>query len=420
MNTRDQANSNPKPLNFESSSTEFSTSKERVDLLQDFQPQELQVDIRSQSKEPRQVLKKYIRKKETDHVTEIGMATNARILPRNARLSLPILRVESLENMSHTKLIYPKFANKNEINIEHNGDGDVTIHEINCEISKKETLHEVSFDDDNKKDFHEKENREIGDTVKLISQDVSRIEGTPSDNPIMVEEQSTDSRHHLKRDSHEEHLRENKKPIDEQIQSVSKRASEEYSSFKDSTLNWKFSEACSSLRNKNCTAVPSGFIAHIEENAQNKQILIDTRKRHFHQRRNQNETMNQHVRFNSSYSFLRKCLANKLDKHANSYLPTSINENIKEDSLYQRVRRYCGKNMINDLSRFQYCCQGDYDEPYRRWDIQKGMLGCSRNEHRPCICRVRGNSSISCRCKRKVIPSSQRVTFCLPSKKETT
>ncbi|KAL2750112.1 hypothetical protein V1477_001608 [Vespula maculifrons] len=309
VNTQDRINSNSKLSSLESNFNEFRTSKERVDLLQDFRPQDLQINIRSQCMEPRETIKKYVDRKENGHVTETKVLTNTKILSRNRRFSLPILRVESAEATSVAK-------------ISHQKDSDVTINGINRTISKKERSKEDFSLDDNNREVKRKENGETGDTTKLISQDISRIEETSrSSNPIIAEEQLTDSRDNLKRGSDVKHLMEDKRTIDESIEHTSKRTNEEHS-FEGSTVDWKFSEACLSSEKKDCDIITTRFIVQIGHNAKNKEIPAYG-KRHFH--------------------LNKKCLAKR--EHASSYLATSINENVKDNSFYQFIRHRCGKNM---------------------------------------------------------------------------
>lgn len=138
VNMQDRVNSNSKPSSLKSNFNEFRTSKERVDLLQDFRPQDLQINIRSQYMEPRETIEKYVDQKENGHVTETRIVTNTKMFSRNRRFSLPILRVESAEATSLAK-------------ISHQKDNDITINGIKQTTSKKETLKvDFSLDDNNR------------------------------------------------------------------------------------------------------------------------------------------------------------------------------------------------------------------------------------------------------------------------------
>ncbi|XP_035740567.1 uncharacterized protein LOC118449741 [Vespa mandarinia] len=267
VDTLDRINSNSKSLSLESNYNEFSASKERVDLLQDFRPQDLQINIRSRYIESRETNEEYVNQKENGHVTETRIVTNIKMLSRNGRLSLPILRDESAEATSLAKIS------------DDQKDSDVTINGINRRISKKKISKEgFLLDDNNREEVQEKENEETRDTTKLISQDISRIEETlRSSNPIITEEQSTDTRDNLKRGSDVKHFMEDKSTIDASIEHISKRAD----SFEGSTVDWKFSEACLSSEKKDYDIISTRFIVQIGHNAKNKKIPAYG-KRHFH------------------------------------------------------------------------------------------------------------------------------------------
>lgn len=150
IDTRDRINSNTKPLNLlESNYKEFNASKERVDLLQDFRPQNFKINIRNRYvEEPRETIERYVDKKENGHVKKTKIATNTKMLSRNGRFSLPILRVESAEASSHAK-------------ISHRKDSDVTINGINRTISRKEET--------SKEDFSLDDNNREGNTFIIIN-----------------------------------------------------------------------------------------------------------------------------------------------------------------------------------------------------------------------------------------------------------
>lgn len=140
IDARDRVNSNAKPSSLlESNYNEFNASKERVDLLQDFRPQNLKMNVRNRYAEPRETIERYVDEKENGHVTETRIPTNTKMLSRNGRFSLPILRVESAEATSRAK-------------ISHRKDSDVTINGINRTISRKEetSKEDFSLDDNNR------------------------------------------------------------------------------------------------------------------------------------------------------------------------------------------------------------------------------------------------------------------------------
>ncbi|KAI4479323.1 hypothetical protein M0804_011108 [Polistes exclamans] len=96
-------NSNSKSFSLESNLNEFSASKERVDLLQDFRVEDLNIPSQCIGS-PTRKIKKYVGQKDNGYLNDTRMDTNMKILPRNGRFSLPILKIESSEDSDIMKI----------------------------------------------------------------------------------------------------------------------------------------------------------------------------------------------------------------------------------------------------------------------------------------------------------------------------